>query len=203
MSLLDQIRDLADELTEPRAHHEPYTVWVGGHRKTRHHPTVQHGLLRQLYTAAIVPTLTGDDEASGSIPASRPPLEVEALSRHGQITAAAAAWCKTLGLKPRGTAESNIRALVGALAQADDDQQRHLHADLRRWTGWCRVYLGLEQVRRIAGTRCPLPEFAKPSTLRINLTTSHGLCTSCGATWNHETIGVLAEHIRASRGAAA
>lgn len=199
MSLLDQILDLADTLTDPRVHREQYTIWVGGHRKIRHHPTVQHGLLRQLYNAAIIPTVAGNDETGGSTHGSRPPLEVEALSRHTQITKAAATWCTTLGLTKRGTPESNIRQLAATRSQLDHDQQKALHADLRRWAGWCRVYLGLEQVRRIAGTRCPLPDCAKPNTLRINLTTSHGLCTACGATWGHDTIGVLAEHIKASR----
>jgi hypothetical protein len=203
MSLLDQIRDTADTLTEPHINREPYTTWdTNRHRKTHHHITVQHGLLTQLYRAAIIPTLTGTDDTAGGIPASRPPLEVEALSRHDQITKAATAWCTQVGAKPRTTPESNIRALVGAATQLDDDQQQNLHTDLRRWAGWCRVYLGLEHVRRIPGTRCPLTSCNTLGALRINLTTSHALCTTCGATWNHDTIGVLAEHIQASRAAA-
>lgn len=199
MTLLDQITDLADTLTEPHTHREPYTIWTGQrHRKTMHHATVQHGLLTQLYHAVLPTTLAGDD-AGGSIPASRPPLEVEALSRHQQITAAAARWSRDLRIDPRPTAESTIRALVGAASTLDDQQQRTLLADLRRWTGWCRVYLGLEQVRRIPGTRCPITTCNTLGSLRINLTTSHGLCTACEAAWNHDTIGVLAEHIKAGR----
>lgn len=203
-NLHNQILTTADELTEPHTHREPYTIWTGSrHRTTHHHTTVQHGLLRQLYTAALIPTHTTTDSPGSSIPGSRPPLEVEALSRHHQITAAAANWCTTLGLKQRPTPESNIRGIVGALTQLDDQQQKILHADLRRWTGWCRVYLGLEQVRRIPGTRCPLTDCTQLGTLRINLTTSHGLCTACGATWDRDTIGVLANHIKISKGTTA
>lgn len=196
---IDQITDLADTLTEPHAHREPYTTWdTNRHRKTHHHITVQHGLLTQLHRAVLPATMASDGN-SGTIPASRPPLEIEALSRHQQISTAARTWCTNLGTHPRPTAESTIRALVGAAGHLDDTQQRALAADLRRWTHWCRVYLGLEQVRRITGVRCPLPDCTQLGTLRINLTTSHGLCTACGATWDRDSIGVLAEHITTNR----
>jgi hypothetical protein len=197
--LLARIRDTADTLTEPHTHREPYTIWTGQrHRQIRHHATTQHGLLTQLYRA-VLPTWQTTDNPGGSIPASRPPLEVEALSRHDEITAAARAWCFHAGIQPRTTAESTIRALVGAAGHLDHDQAERLLADLRRWAGWCRVYLGLEQIRLIAGARCPLTDCTELGTLRINLTTSHGLCKACGATWDHDTIGVLAEHITTSR----
>lgn len=199
MTLLDQITTLADELTEPHAHREPYTVWDGNrHRKTHYHITVQHGLITQLYRA-VLPATLANDGGSGSIPGSRPPLEVEALSRHQQITTAAAHWCTEAGIKTRALPESNIRGLVGAAGHLDDQQQRDFLADLRRWTSWCRVYLGMEQVRQITGVPCPLPDCNGRGTLRINLTTSHGLCIACGATWGTDTIGILAEHIRAGR----
>jgi hypothetical protein len=196
---LDHITDLADELTQPHAHREPYTVWDSQrHRKTRHHITVQHGLLTQLYRA-VLPATMADEGSGGTIPGSRPPLEIEALSRHTQIATTAQRWCRDLHIDPRPTIESTIRALVGAAPSADDDQQRALAADLRRWTHWCRVYLGLEQVRQITAVPCPLPDCNGRGTLRINLTTSHGLCTACGATWDHKTIGVLAQHITTNR----
>jgi hypothetical protein len=203
VSDLDKIRDQADALTDPHINREPYTVWDGQrHRKIHHHITVQHGLLAQLYRA-VQPATSNTDEPGTAIPASRPPLEVEALSRHQQISTTTARWCTDLGLQTRVSAESNIRALVGAAANLDLGQQKALLADLHRWTGWCRVYLGLEQVRRIPGVRCPLPTCNTLGTLRINLTTSHGLCTACGATWDRDSIGVLAEHIKTNRPRAA
>lgn len=196
---LDRIRDLADELTEPRVNREPYTVWTGSrHRVVHHHVTVEHGLITQLYRAVLTAPAAVDD-AGRSVPGSRPPLEVEALSRHEQITAAARDWRTYLGLPDRGTAEYNIRALVGAARELTDTDRKALAADLRRWVGWCRVYLGLERIHSARGVRCPVSDCAKLGTLRVNLTTSHGLCVDCGATWNHETIGVLAAHIKASR----
>lgn len=199
MTLLDQITDLADALTEPHVNREPYTVWDGNrHRKTHHHVTVQHGLLRRLY-GEVAPSWAAGDEPAAGVPASRPPLEVEALSRHEEITDAARAWCGLLGAEARPTVESTIRALVGAAPTADEDRQRALLADLRRWTSWCRVYLGLEQIRRITGSRCPIADCNTLGSLRINLTTSHGMCTACGAAWGKDTIGVLAEHITSSR----
>jgi hypothetical protein len=199
MTPLEQITELADTLTEPHAHREPYTTWTGSrHRQTHHHITVQHGLLTQLHHA-VLPATIADEGASGSTPGSRPPLEIEALSRHQQITTTAQRWCRDLGINPRPTTESTIRALVGAAGHLDEPDQKALCADLRRWTHWCRVYLGLEQVRQINGVPCPLADCTGRGTLRINLTTSHGLCTACGATWDHKTIGVLAQHITTNR----
>jgi hypothetical protein len=196
---LAQILDLADTLTEPHAHREPYTVWDSNrHRKVMHHVTVQHGLLTQLYRA-VLPASMAEEGTGGTIPGSRPPLEIEALSRHQQITTAAQRWCKDLGIEPRPTTESTIRGLVGAASHLDETDQQALAADLRRWTHWCRVYLGIEQVRQITAVPCPLPDCAQRGSLRINLTTSHGLCVACGATWNNDTIGVLAQHITTNR----
>jgi hypothetical protein len=49
VTLLDQLRDVADQLTEPHIHSEPVTVWdVNRNRKIRQHRTVQPGLLAQL-----------------------------------------------------------------------------------------------------------------------------------------------------------
>jgi hypothetical protein len=199
VSLLDQITELADGLTEPHVLREPYTVWDGNrHRKTQHHVTVQHGLLTQLYRA-VLPSVVASDGPGAGVPKSQPPLEVEALSRHGEITAAAKVWCVTLGVEPRTKPEDTIRGFVGAAPGLDDQQQRTLLADLRRWTSWCRVYLGLEHIRRIAGCRCPIADCNALGSLRINLTTSHGLCTACGAAWDRDSIGVLAEHITVNR----
>lgn len=200
MTPLEQITRYADELTEPHINREPYTIWTGSrNRQTLHHVTVQHGLLTRLYRAVL--TVQPGTEAPGAagVAASRPPLEVEALSRHTQITAAANTWSKTLGIDPRPTAESTIRGLVGAASHHDDQDQRALAGDLRRWVGWCRVYLGLEHIRRITGVRCLLADCNTLGSLRINLTTSHGLCTACGATWDRDSIGVLAEHITTAR----
>lgn len=197
---LTRIHTLADELTDPRINREPYTIWVGGHRKLQEHITVQHGLLTQLYRA-VLPTQTAGDEPGSAIPTSRPPLEVEALSRHDQITAAARDWSYRLAVIPRGTPESTIRGLAATAAQADKADQEALAADLRRWTGWCRVYLGVEHIHTARGVRCPLSDCQALGSLRVNLTTSHGLCVACSATWDRDNIGVLAEHIRTSRAA--
>lgn len=195
--LQGQILTLADVLTETQVHQERYEVWsTSRHRLVRYHRTVQHGLLVQLHHA-VLPSMAGLDEGAGSIPASRPPLEVEALSRYEEIAAAACAWCVDLELKPRVLPEGNIRLLVGA--PLDKIQQKALLADLRRWTSWCRVYLGLEQVRQIPGVRCLVDDCNTLGSLRINLTTSHGVCVACGASWDEKNIGVLAEHIKAAR----
>lgn len=196
---MQTILALGDELTEPTMNREPYHIWdTNRHKQIRHHITVLPGLLAQLYQS-VHPTWSTTDEPGGAIPASRPPLELEALSRHAQITTAATAWCAQAGIDARPTPESTIRALVGATNHLDTDQQHTLIGDLRRWRGWCRVYLELDKVEAIRDAPCPLSECAGRGTLRVNLTTAHALCTACGATWSQDTIGVLGEHIRISR----
>lgn len=200
MTLLDQISDIADELTEARQHREPYTVWDHNrHRKTRHHITIQPGLLAQLYQS-VIPAWSTGEEPAGGVPGSRPPLAVEALSRHDEIAMAALGWCDRLGITGRVSVESNVRALVGGAGNLDRGQLAALHADMRRWRGWCNVYLGWEHVVRIAGVRCPLPDCSTLSSLRINLTNATAVCHHCGADWSAAdgSITVLAAHIKAS-----
>lgn len=202
MSLLDHIRDAADALTEPHMHSEPITFWdTNRNRKIRHHRTIQPGLLAQLYQS-VIPASSSPDGPAGGVPGSRPPLAVEALSTHDEIAMAALHWCQTLNLTLRVSVESNIRALVGAAGTLDDDNQRRLLTDLRRWERWSKVLTGWETIYRPAAVTCPAITDSQPcgqrSTLRINLTAKTGMCRACGATWSEDdgSITVLADYIR-------
>lgn len=201
MNLLHQIADVADALTEPHINREPIPYWdANRHRKIRHHTTVQPGLLAQLHQAILPVWSTADDAGGSSVPSSRPPLAIEALSTHDEISMAVLGWCTGLGMDTRASTESNIRALVGAAGRLDTDQTKQLLGDLRRWRGWCNVYLGWEKVEHIRGVRCPLPECEQLSTLRVNLTSATAMCRACGATWGQDDGGVevLAAHIKTS-----
>jgi hypothetical protein len=201
VTLLDQIATLADTLTEPHFNRERYEVWDGNrHKKIRHHATVLPGLLGQLYQSVIPSSSSSGEPPASSIPASRPPLAVEALSCHDQISMGALAWCEELGLATRASVESNVRALVGAAGHLDNDQQKRLLADLRRWRGWSAVLVGWENVIVLRGSACPLPDCEQAGTLRVNLTAETAVCRACGATWTAEdgSIQVLGEHIKAS-----
>jgi hypothetical protein len=201
MNLLDDIREAADALTEPSIHRaELPREWDHNrHRKpARYHQTVQPGLLTQLYQS-IHPAGTTDPGARG-IPASRPPLALEALSTYGEICMRARAWCRQARISTRVTVESTIRALVGAAGHLDDDQLHQLRADLRQWRRWCLVQTGWEQIRiPRGGVACPIVGCGRIGTLRINLTTASAMCRACGAAWSEDdgSIGVLAAHVEA------
>jgi len=201
VTLLDQIATIADTLTEPHFNRERYEVWDSNrHKKVRHHTTVLPGLLAQLYQSVIPAGCSSGEPQASSIPASRPPLAVEALSCHDEISMAVLAWCEDLGLALRASVESNVRALVGAAGHLDHDLQKRLLADLRRWRGWSAVLVGWENVLVLRGATCPLPDCEQTGTLRVNLTAERAACRACGATWSSEdgSIQVLGEHIKTS-----
>lgn len=199
MTLLHQIVDTADVLTEPHLNREPIPYWdASRHRKVRHHDTVQPGLLAQLYQSVIPASSSSDGPSASSVPASRPPLAVEALSLHDEICMAVLAWCTDHGLPTRVSVESNVRALVGVAAELGDEHARLLLADLRRWRGWCNVYLGWDKIILPRGVWCPLPDCGQRNSLRINLTSATAMCRACRATWQRSdgSIDLLAAHIQ-------
>jgi hypothetical protein len=197
VTLLDQILAVADELTEPHLHREPYTTWVNRNRKTSYHETVQPGLLAQLYQS-VSPVSSNGEAPAGGVPGSRPPLAVEALSRHDEICMAVLRWCTSLRLDTRVSAESNIRGLVGAAGNLDQDTQAVLLAELRQWRRWAAVLTGWENLYRPARVPCPIVDCGKTNTLRINLTAQTALCQACSSTWSGDdgSIAVLADYIR-------
>lgn len=201
MNPYDTIRDTADALTEPHQHREQVPYWdASRHKKYRHHITVQPGLITQLYQS-VIPTNTADDgSGSASTPSSRPPLALEALSRHLVIRGAVHRWCHSLDIKVRKSVESNIRALVGAAGNLDEDDAHVLLSEMRQWRRWAAVLTGWETVYQPAGVTCPVCE--QGNTLRINLTTRTGMCRECGSSWAEDdgSIAVLADHIRVASG---
>lgn len=204
MSVLADITEAADDLSEPHQHRARIREFDHNRNpKVRVHITRQPGLLTQLYQS-VIPAGTHGGSGAATTPGSRPPLALEALSRHVSIVAGINNWCWTLDLTIRPTPESNLRALVGAAPTLDPDAQRALLADLRRWRRWCAVLTGWETLWRPAKACCPVIDCGKPSSLRINLTAQTGMCQACGATWTADdgSLTILAEHIAATTNAA-
>lgn len=193
--MLDAIREVADDLTEPHMHSERIRDWDGNRNpKYRTHTTVQPGLVTAL-EACIPPAGTITEGSIGGSFASRPPLALEALSRHQTIRRAVHRWCYSLDIKVRKSVESNIRALVGAAAQLDDDTAKMLLAEMRQWRRWAAVLTGWEKVLTLYRVPCPVCE--QPGTLRINLTNATAMCRHCSSTWADDdgSIQVLARHV--------
>lgn len=203
--VLAAIRDTADALTEPHQHTERIRDWDGNRNaKYRTHKTTQPGLLTQL-GQAIARTGGAAEGSMGGAYGSRPPLAVEALSRHLAITVQVMDWCAHLGIVVRATVESNVRALVGASTTLDQDDARALLADLRRWRRWAAVLTDWEKIITLRQAPCPISDCAQVGTLRINLTTATAMCRTCGSTWAEDdgSLGILAEHINSEANAAA
>ena len=204
MTVLDSIRDTADELTDPHLHVEKIREWDGNRNpKWRHHKTVQPGLLTQLQES-VYPVHLRED-GGRSIPASRPPLALEALSQRLAITNAVTRWCWSLKLDKRGRVESDIRQLAAAAMAFDDETARTLLAEMRQWRTWCAVYTGWETIYQPAAVPCPVVDCGQTNTLRINLTNKTATCRACRSVWDEEdgSVFVLADYVRTTTSDAA
>lgn len=203
-----QLADLAllmEELCDPHRHSEPIPD-RDKHRNRvmrRVWTTTQPGLLAQLLEA-YAEAASSLQEGTGvrGVPRSRPPGSWEALAAHSAITVAAHRWCWQLRIEPRETVEKTLRRLVGAVPT---DQLGALLADVRRWRHQAAVATGWATPAYAPTTPCP--QCGKPGSLRINLGLQVASCTNpavgeddepvCGATWDPDTIGLLARYIAA------
>jgi hypothetical protein len=196
-AVLEHIARLADDLTEPRRHVEPiYTPGRSRRRRLSHvWCTTQPGLIHALWEA-IEPSTHPDWDARRTGYGPTPPLCLEAVSRYAAIQIGVVRLCWTLRVEQRDTTTASIRAVVGAAAAADHGTQEHILAELHTWRTWCAVMTGWQTPAYAPRAPCPAVECSRPGTLRINLTHRRALCVACHATWNPDTIGVLADYIR-------
>lgn len=198
------LADLADELCDPRQHVERIPYWdANRNRKYHTHKITLPGLLAQM--ADLMQPSSSPD--GGSSPAgSRPPGRWDAIADHALITAEVTRWCWHLHLPIRNTVERNIRQLVGATM--DGDTRAALERHMRRWhriasyvTGWTTPP---------AHVRAPCPAWddtrgreCRARTLRVSYADAAAYCSTCGTTWDRDTVGLLAETVRAYNATAA
>lgn len=195
-TMLADIAAVADELTDVRKHREPFEVWSPSrHRVKRWHETTVPGLLAQL-RAAFVPGRAEQVESGSGVPGSRPPLHLEAISRHTVITVGAARWMWSLELTQRETVEANVRALVGAAGAMDSDAQAALLTELRRWRTWCAVLTGWETPPFRPHVACPVCDTMDSLVIRLDTSKAYCRDMDCLSTWDASSIGVLGEYIR-------
>lgn len=197
-AVLTQLATTIDDLCDPH-HHIERIYDTDRHRNRRVRriwETTQPGLLAQL-AAAILPSGTQAEGSIGAAFASRPPLQVEALSRYTVIQIGATRWAWSLRQPIRDTIESQLRGLVGPAAHLDEPTLTALVDEVRQWRRWCAVMTAWESPAYAPHVPCPL--CGKVGALRINLTARTAMCTQCAAGWDPETIGILAEHVRNQR----
>lgn len=200
---IQDITDAADALTEPHQHVEPiYDLDRHRNKRLRHvHTTIQPGLLQALWEA-IEPGRATDDATTAGGFRSVPPLCLEALSRHTAIQIGVIRLSWSLRVDLRDTTASTIRAFVGAAPNLDTDTQTYVLGELRTWRTWCAVMTGWQSPNYAPHVPCPVAACERANGLRINLTRKTAMCVACGAIWDEDRIGVLADYIRATKEAA-
>lgn len=201
------LADLADELCDVRQHVERIPYWDESRNRKHHvHKVTMPGLLAQM---ADLFAPSGDPDAGSPAAVSKPPANWAALADHTVITLAAAKWCWNLRLNQRDTVEGNIRQLVGASGGLDSALRADLTRDVARWHRIAETVTGWRTAP--ADVRAPCPALVerdgqmvecKRRTLRVNLSQSEAYCATCGTTWDHTSIGLLAETVRAYNQAA-
>ena len=208
-TLLTRIAEVASDLCDPHQHVEPRGhEWTPARnrRTLPPHRVTLPGLLAQLRDA-VTPTASGEYTAGGHA-ASRPPCNVDALSRYATISLGAIRWCWDQGIELRDTDEANIGALVGAAGSMDSDQQAALLDDLRRWRAWATA--ATDWATPPVTPTAPCPVCGTWSSLRVRverdgdtMSVRSAYCTgthdgTCDAVWDDDAgINALAAHIAA------
>lgn len=189
--LLNAIAELAEELCDARQYREPIYEWTPSRNRklVRTVVTTQAGLISQL-RESIQPA-SGTTDSARPVPASRPPLQIEALDRLIAIEKAAHNWTWLLRLQPRLYIEATVRHLVDGASQADDDTRHALAVDMRRWRGWAAVMTGWASPPMTPYVRCPNSDCSQLATLRILPERRAALCSHCGHVWD-DTDGTFA-----------
>ena len=203
---MDPVDHIA-ELTRPHQHAERLTYKVGLTTVTRNHITRVPPLVVQLSDAS--PSGAGEDRGGAGYE-SRPAAALEALDTLIRIDLEAARWVRDLGEDDPGDTAACIR-LLGSLMPSAHRCHRtkpvvvegkvtcctwHAVAgDVRRWWTQARIATGLDSPAWRPDNTCPM--CGVRGSLRVKLLEQVAFCTGCHDTWSEETIGLLAEHMRA------
>lgn len=186
------VRELCDQTT----HREPYTLLTSdqtGRPQLTRHTWVTHAppLVTQLWDA-VEPSQAAED---GPRPAhaSRPAARLDAIDAAVKIDFEASRWLKDLGQDDPGSTITCIRQLAALAASEPPVTADAIADDIRRWHSWARTLTGWDTPARKLHNTCPL--CGTLGTLRVRTDTA--TCIDCWETWGPDTIGLLADHVRA------
>lgn len=204
------LTDYVTELTAWHKHREPYEYDAEhGNGSSTHyksdHVTDQPPLLTQL-DQSITPAGQGG-EVGAAAPGSRPTANLDAIAAACDIDLEAARWVRDLGeddpqdtigliLRLHGLTASVHRCSRGSGRAGLECCTFHaIEVSVRSWWVRARVLTGWDtKARKLDGT-CPL--CGVRGCVQVRLSSGLGACTNCHETWDQETIGILAEHMRA------
>lgn len=202
MNPAPDIHELIEDLTRTHTHRETYTIRDQGTTWTRGHLTTVPSLIHQLQNAT---TATTGATGTGGY-ASRPAAHLESLDTLIHIDLEAARWVRDLGEDDPGDTTAcltRLHALHASATHCGHDHPTHhgncctrhaIETSVRRWWSHARIVTGWDSPAWRPDNTCPACD--KRGTLRIRLSTEAGFCIDCRETWDPETIGLLADHIR-------
>lgn len=195
---LQRVAALVDQLVETSVHYEA-VYSRDEHRNKRltgsHRVTVP-GLLAQL-EEEFARRVADGPYVSATLYGPRPPVALDCLSTHTQVTIAVARWLWDHQEPQRETVQGNLRAMVGLAGRLPDADVERLVDDLARWVRWCQVLTGwASPAWRPHGASCPVDGCRGRGTLRVHLSAQTAICLGCGTTWGPDDIADLAHHVR-------
>lgn len=188
------IHGLIRELCEPTQHAEPYSLHRGKMLVYKSHITTAPPLLTQLAEAS-----EPSPSAEAGLPrpaASRPAARLDAIDTLIRIDLEAARWVRDWGEDDPGDTIRCVR-LVGSLSvSAGAVSARAAENDVRKWWTWARVITGWDMPAWQPDNTCPL--CGTRGSLRVRVVDKLASCINdpCRETWNEDTIGLLADHVR-------
>jgi hypothetical protein len=201
---LIDLADAVNELTEPRTISEIVEVPLieevvngRGRRKAkrtrvrRRHTITLPGLIHELGQAAI----PGSGEAGAATGGfeSKPSAELEPLSVLREITDDTGRLARRYSIdKPTLTA--TLHALVSA--PHSDAELRDLSRQATRWVRRAKIATGFEPAPITLNQPCPYCTARHALVLTGDM--ENARCTRCGVDWTPDTIGLLADMLRAN-----
>lgn len=196
MNTAEEILALADELTEPHVHIERVPIWDRNrNRKFREHRSTIPGLLQQLYDAAVDPVGKAGEVVSHAKLQSRPPLAVATLSMYFEVCAGVQARVVGLGIDPRPTPESNIRAVVGMVGRLPDEVLTAILTELRTWRRWCAVMTGWQSSTTFR-PRVHCPSCLAWHKVVVSTEKAMAVCSKCTCSWEGSDLQDLADKVK-------
>lgn len=203
--LLTELADAVNELTRPRQtttfveHSVTRTVTTRSGkqrakrtRERRRHTVTLPSLVTELGNAAV-PGAAGTSGAPAGGFESRPAAELDPVSTLREITDEASFWIRVFRIEP-----SSLKEALSALVSAphDDEQLALIARQAKRWVHRARVATGLEPPPITIQDPCPY--CMRRNTLVITGDLASARCYRCGTRWSPDTIGLLADMLRAN-----
>jgi len=179
-----------DALAYDHTHTETCPSDDGGVRRhTSRHPP----LVTQLRDTGRTTSEEGPGARAGYDSAL--PVRVDAVDRLAAIADGAREWLARMGIRPRGDALADLRAIPGGLPVLLYDDLDALTREARAWWCWARTVTGWDSPPWTPHAPCPVCETL--GGLRVRLATRTGVCVDCGASWDRDTVEVLGRWVRA------